>query len=93
MRVRREAMEQSGPNGAQIDSEVLREPEAVLPSKLETEPGASAPRMVRPAAEPEGRVEILAGVAPGERVVIAGGYLLRSEWTLRHGAGMAHGGH
>jgi Cu(I)/Ag(I) efflux system membrane fusion protein len=60
---------------------------------VETDPGAYAPRMVATGAEAGDRVEILSGIAPGEKVVVAGGYLLRSEWTLRQGAGMAHGGH
>lgn len=60
---------------------------------VESAPGVYSPRMVRTGLEtPEG-VEVLEGVHAGESVVVAGAYLLNSEWTLRQGAGGGHAGH
>jgi RND family efflux transporter MFP subunit len=48
------------------------------------EAGHFEPRLVRAGAETgDGRIQVLAGLAPGERVVISGQFLLDSESRLR----------
>lgn len=62
---------------------------------VERAPGTFEPRRVRTGRRLDGRVEIIEGLMPGERVVIAGTFLIDSESRLRAGAeGQgAHAGH
>jgi Cu(I)/Ag(I) efflux system membrane fusion protein len=56
--------------------------------------GSLEPRVVRLGARVADRVEILAGVEPGETIVTSGVFLIDSESRLRAtGAAPAHGGH
>jgi membrane fusion protein, copper/silver efflux system len=59
-----------------------------------TEPGRFEPRTVQTGARVGDRLEITGGLAPGERVVASGVFLIDSESRLRaSGGGPAHGGH
>ena len=49
---------------------------------LETAPGVYAPRAVTVGAREPGAVEILAGVNPGDRVVVRGAQILRGASEL-----------
>lgn len=46
---------------------------------VEKEPGVYEKRVVKPGLKTGGRVEVLDGLAPGERVVVQGGFILKSE--------------
>jgi cobalt-zinc-cadmium efflux system membrane fusion protein len=46
---------------------------------VEKEPGVYEKRLVKPGLKTGGRVEIVNGLAPGERVVVQGGFTLKSE--------------
>ncbi|MEO7425943.1 MAG: efflux RND transporter periplasmic adaptor subunit [Fibrobacteria bacterium] len=52
-----------------------------------------SPRMVKLGLSTSEAAEIKGGIQEGEDIVIAGAYLLNSEWTIRNGAVMSHGGH
>ncbi len=75
---------------------LLLPPEAIIHdgprSYVWTQTGALQFRrvLVRAGAGPAATVPLLAGVRPGDRVVVAGAYLLQSEFTLRQGARNAH---
>lgn len=56
-------------------------------------PNRYAPRMVKAGLRTPTSVEILAGLKEGDEVVIAGAYLLQSEWIIRQGAVQGHAGH
>ena len=58
---------------------------------VQTAPTVFERRMVRTGLQAGGNVEILSGVAAGERVVSSGAYLLESERELRRGGGSMAG--
>jgi len=50
---------------------------------VETSPGTFEPRLVKTGIRGEGKVQLLAGVKEGEKVVIRANFLLDSESKLR----------
>ncbi|MEA5114539.1 MAG: efflux RND transporter periplasmic adaptor subunit [Geobacteraceae bacterium] len=60
---------------------------------VETEPGVFEPRDVKVGARVGDRLQILSGLARGDKVAASGGYLIDSEAQLRGGAGGGHEAH
>ena len=59
---------------------------------VETMPGTFEPRQIKIGVRGEGKVQVLAGVSAGERVVIKANFLLDSESRLRAAINKAIGG-
>jgi Cu(I)/Ag(I) efflux system membrane fusion protein len=60
---------------------------------VETKPGIFEPRDVQVGARVGDRLQILSGLARGDRVAASGGYLIDSEAQLQGGSGGGHEGH
>jgi Cu(I)/Ag(I) efflux system membrane fusion protein len=60
---------------------------------VETRPGVFEPRDVQVGARVGDRLQIVSGLARGDKVAASGGYLIDSEAQLRGGAGGGHAGH
>lgn len=60
---------------------------------VETKPGMFEPRDVRVGARVGDQLQILSGLARGDKVAASGGYLIDSEAQLKGGAGGSHAGH
>lgn len=60
---------------------------------VETKPGVFAPRDVQTGTRVGDRMQILSGLAQGERVAASGGYLIDSEAQLQGGVSGGHEGH
>lgn len=55
------------------------------------EPGTFEKRMVRLGIQNKKEVEVLSGLAPGEKIAVTGSYLINSEYILENGAGSMGG--
>ena len=84
---------QAGKHALSIPTSALLRSSTSTMVWVEVDKHTYAPRMVRTGLETADSVEILSGVAEGEAVVVAGAYLLNSEWILRQGAGKVHASH
>lgn len=60
---------------------------------VEAKPGIFEPRDVKVGARVNDQVQILSGVAQGEKVATSGGYLIDSESQLNSGSGQDHSQH
>lgn len=60
---------------------------------VERAPGTFEPRRVRTGRRFNGQVEVLEGLMAGERVVVAGTFLVDSESRIKAGAGNLHAAH
>jgi Cu(I)/Ag(I) efflux system membrane fusion protein len=60
---------------------------------VETKPGMFEPRDVRVGIRVGDRLQILSGLAQGDKVAASGGYLIDSEAQLKGGSGGGHEGH
>jgi len=60
---------------------------------VETRPGMFEPRDVRVGARVGNRLQILSGLARGDKVAASGGYLIDSEAQLKGGTSGGHEGH
>jgi len=60
---------------------------------VETKPGMFEPRDVKVGTRVGDQLQILSGLARGDRVAASGGYLIDSEAQLKGGAGGGHAGH
>jgi len=60
---------------------------------VESQPGMFEPRDVQVGQQSDDRVQILAGVNPGDKVAVSGAYLIDSESQLKGGGGQDHSQH
>jgi Cu(I)/Ag(I) efflux system membrane fusion protein len=60
---------------------------------VETQTGMFEPRDVQTGQQTDDQVQILAGLKPGDKVAVSGGYLIDSESQLKGGAGQDHSQH
>jgi Cu(I)/Ag(I) efflux system membrane fusion protein len=86
-------LRQKGREALVIPPSALLETSTSTMAWLRIGPHSFAPRMVKVGLRTPDRVEVLDGIGQGEDVVVSGAYLLNSEWVIRQGAGVGHGGH
>jgi cobalt-zinc-cadmium efflux system membrane fusion protein len=63
-----------------IPSQAVQEMDGKIVVFIATDAGKFFPREVTLGPEAEGRVEVLSGLQPGEKVATVGSFLLKSEW-------------
>jgi RND family efflux transporter MFP subunit len=80
----------------ELGSRLMAPEEAVLDSGLRQtifvakDGGHFVPRAVRTGIRRDGKVEILQGLQPGEKIAVSGAFLLDSETQLKHPGNHAH---
>ena len=60
---------------------------------VETSPGMFEPRDVRLGQQTDDKVQVLSGLAAGDKVAVSGAYLIDSESQLKGGGAVDHSGH
>ncbi|MEO6095891.1 MAG: efflux RND transporter periplasmic adaptor subunit [Fibrobacteria bacterium] len=86
-------LKEKGRQALTIPPSALLESSGSSMAWLRIGPQSFAPRMLKIGMRTSEAVEVLEGIEPGEDVVVSGAYLLNSEYVIRQGAGMGHGGH